>query len=151
MSRPLLLVLAFASTALAAPVPKAVKAKGKTLEGTWEATSMTMNGRDILPGNSSVWVIRGDTLVRNTRGPDGTLVPTNPDKPIEFKANPERPGELDYTDRNGGQANLWRALFEVNGDEFTISFGDLNRDRPAELKEGVGVYFYKFRRIEEKK
>jgi uncharacterized protein (TIGR03067 family) len=144
-------LLAVASAALAAPVPKAVKARGKTLEGTWEATSMTMNGRDIIQGNTSVWVIRGDTLVRNSRGPDGSLVPSNPNLPIEFKADPDRPGELDYTDRNGGQANLWRALYEVNGDEFTISFGDLNADRPAELKEGVGVYFYKFKRVEEKK
>lgn len=144
-----LAAVAAASVAGAAPVPKSVKVKA-TLEGTWEATSMTMSGRDIIQGNTTVWVIRGDTLVRHRRQPDGSLQASNPDSPIDFKVDPDKSGELDYTDRNGG-THLWRALYEVKGDEFTISFGDLNAERPTELKEGVGVYFYKFKRIEEKK
>lgn len=143
-------LLLSASVALAAPVPKAVKAK-PTLEGTWEAVSMTAGGRDIIQGNTTVWVIRGDTLVRNSRQGDGTLVPSNPNTPIEFKANPERPGEIDYNDRSGGGGgSLFRALFEVTADEFTIGFADLNAERPKELKEGL-PYFYKFKRVEDKK
>lgn len=149
MHRVAVVVLAVASVAVAAPVPKALKPK-KGLEGTWEAVSMTASGRDIIQGNTTVWVIRGDTLVRNRRQPDGTLAPQNPDTPIEFKADPARPGEIDYLDRSGGgKGSLFRALYEVTGDEFTIGFANLNAERPGELKEGL-PYYYKFKRVEDK-
>ena len=70
---------------------------------------------------------------------------------IDFVPDADRPGEVDYTDRNGFAGpggNLWRARFSVTADEFVISFGDLNGDRPAELKDGVGAYFYRFKRVE---
>jgi uncharacterized protein (TIGR03067 family) len=141
----LLALLVVASAVVAAPVPKGMKAK-PTLVGTWEATSMKMKDTDILPANSSVWVIGEGTLVRNTRQPDGTLQPS---QPIDFVPDPDRPGELDYTDRNGGgpDGNLWRALYSVTADELVISFGVMNEERPTELKEGVGQFYCKFKRV----
>lgn len=140
-------LLACLSSAVAAPVPKALKAK-PTLDGTWEATSMTCNGQNTLPGNTTVWVIKGDTLVRHRRQEDGTLNSVDASSPISLVADRDRPGEIDYTSSAGKAGTLFRARYEVTKDEFVISFGDVDGERPAELKEGVGTYFYKFKRVE---
>ena len=142
--RVLFVLLCSAAVAVAAPVPK-VKAKRFTLDGTWEATSMTSSGRDILPEHPNVWVIAGDTLVRNHREGNGTLRPH--DSSVEMKVNPDRPGEMDLVFTAGGRTGLFRTVFEVTADELTILLPHQDDPRPKELKEGAGIYLYKFKRV----
>lgn len=141
-------ILLLATTAVAAPVPKAVKAKVRSVDGTWEAVLLHSSGADFTKSTPWVWEISGETVTRHLRQPDGTLrldgtaTLTRPD--------PTRPDEMDYTLPNGDSGSLFRAVVEVNGDELTINFAELNQTRPPDMTELKSGYLYRFKRVTDK-
>jgi hypothetical protein len=140
----LALVLLVASAAVAAPVPKSLKAKPPVLEGRWQPVVMNSGGRSILSANEDLWDVRGGTISRLQKQPDGTFRPTS--TVTITIPDPTRPDEMDY--ESGGKNSVFRALIQVTADELTIRFGDLNAPRPADMTEGKDGYLYK--RVTEK-
>jgi hypothetical protein len=53
-----------------------------------------------------------------------------------------------YDPQQAGKANPGRAA--VEGDEFVVCWAGGGQPRPAELKPGPGVNYYRFRRMPEK-
>jgi uncharacterized protein (TIGR03067 family) len=141
--------LLLAGSAVAAPVPKALKPKAPPLEGRWEAVVLRSSGNDFTKSTPWVWEISGETVTRHVKNGDGTLrldgtaTLTRPD--------PDRPADMDYTLPSGnGPGSLFRAVVEVSGDELVINFAELNQARPPDMTELRSGYYYKFKRIEDK-
>ena len=139
------IVLLAAGTALAAPVPKALK-KAPVLDGRWEAVTLRASGNDFNRAEPWVWDFDGDTIARHYRQKDGTLRPdgsaslTRPDA--------KQPNEVDYLLPSGNQPTLFRARIEVSGDELVINFANVNDPRPPDMTELKNGYHYRFKRVE---
>lgn len=148
MLRALAALALTASAALAAPVPKSVKAKGPAVDGRWEAVLLKSSGNDFTKSRPWVWVIEGEAVTRYHPQADGTLQLDGP----ATLARPEdaRPDEFDYHLPSGGQSVLFRARVEVKGDELVINFAEVNDPRPADMTELTRGYFYRFKRVKEK-
>lgn len=134
-----------ASLAVAAPVPKSIKAKA-TLDGRWEAVLMHGHQQDIIQGNQTIWDFSGEKVTRSVKQPDGTVQPvltltvTTPD--------PSKPDEIDYG--SGQNEALFRARITLTADELIIRFADHNAPRPADMTEGTDGYYYCFKRVKDK-
>lgn len=149
MSRVAVVTLLAAAVVAAAPVPKALKPKVPLLDGRWEAVVLRSSGSDFTKSTPWVWDIKGETVTRHMKNGDGTLrldgtaTLTRPD--------PDRPADMDYTLPGGNGGSLFRAVVEVVGDELVINFAELNQPRPHDMTELKSGYYYKFKRVEEKK
>jgi uncharacterized protein (TIGR03067 family) len=136
---------------VAAPVPKALKAKAPNLDGKWQAVEMLSNGDDMLPNNPWAWEIRGDAVtIFNIRG-DGSLQPNDPTTKTTFsRPDTAGPDELDYTRDDGTVRRLFRGRVRLTGDELVLCFGEVDGPRVTELKPGKTTYYYRFQRMTEK-
>lgn len=108
--RSLVLLLACAAVAVAAPVPKAVKKKGDAdlIVGEWVDS----------PGAQSVWLFRED-------GTAGVGDPVNPACKAVYKIDPNQtPKHLDWS-QDGGRT-WYLGVYELDGDSLKISFGGGN-------------------------
>lgn len=148
MTRGVVLLLVVAGTALAAPVPKALK-KAPTLNGVWEATTLRSSGNDFLNANNLwVWEFDGENVTRRYRQKDGTF---RPDGPATIaRPDPAKPSEIDYHLPSGNQTVMFRARIEVTADELVINFAETNDPRPPDMTELKRGYFYRFKRVEAK-
>jgi hypothetical protein len=149
MPRALVVLLAAAvSAAVAAPVPKSLK-KPLTLEGRWEAVTMTQGGIDVSRSNPNVWDIREDSLTRYYREPDGSLRADLATVTITWP-DPSRRDEIDYTVNYTASTALFRARIKLTADEVVVRFAEMDAARPAELTDGKDGWYYVFRRVREK-
>ncbi len=137
-----------AGVAVAAPVPKSLK-KSLTLEGRWEAVTMKKGGADVSRSNPTVWDIRGDTVTRSFREPDGTLRADATTATISWPDTTRR-DEIDYTLNNGAMKSLFRARVKLTADEVVIRFAELDAPCPADLSEGQEGWYYVYRRVNDK-
>jgi uncharacterized protein (TIGR03067 family) len=144
MSRALVVLLLVASAGVAAPVPKSLK-KSLTLEGRWQAVTMTQGGADVSRANPTVWDVRGDTVTRSFREPDGTLRADTTTATISWP-DAARRDEIDYTLNYPGAKSLFRARLKLTADELVIRFADQDSPRPADLTDGRDGWYYVYRR-----
>jgi hypothetical protein len=147
--RAVVLLLAAATVAVAAPVPKALK-KRDTLDGVWVTTERFI-GRQDRTKEPWVWEIKGEQLRTFSLNADQTLAPNTVDGLTLFPPDPKRPDELDFLHVVGTSKNLWRGRMTWDGAEFVICFGEIDKERPAEVTNGPAVYsYYRFKRMPEK-
>jgi hypothetical protein len=141
------LVLLTASAALAAPVPKALKAKTFALDGVWVTAERVKNGQVIT--DPWVWQINGETLTPCYLNPDRTLQPTYPRTAVMTftRPDPDKPDEFDYQFKDAGSSYHYRGRVEWDGDEWVFCFGEAGAARPAEVKAGKDVNYYRFKRL----
>jgi hypothetical protein len=138
-------VLVLAATAVAAPVPKALK-KQPTLDGRWEAVALRSSGSDFLKNTPWVWDFDGEKVTRHLKQGDGSL---RADGPATLtRPDESRPDEVDYILPSGNSSVLFRARIEVTADELVINFAEANATRPPDMTELKQGYYYKFKRVE---
>jgi uncharacterized protein (TIGR03067 family) len=139
-------LLLAAGVCSAAPVPKSLK-KQVTMDGRWEAVLMRNGGSDVSKSNPTVWDVRGDTITRSYRQPDGTLQ-ADTYSAVITRPDTSRPDEIDYTLVQGQSKSLFRAVVKVTAEELTVRFAELNAPRPTDVTEGTDGWYYVFRRVE---
>ncbi len=133
---------------VAAPVPRSLK-QPPTLDGRWEAVTMTQGGTDVSRSNPTVWDIRGDTVTRYYRESDGSLRADSATATITWPDSARR-DEIDYTVNNGATKALFRARLKLTADEVVVRFADLDAPRPADLTDGKDGWYYVYRRVRDK-
>lgn len=151
MARPLFALLLLPLLAVAAPVPKSIKAK-PNLDGRWVTTERTIGRRD-MTDVPWVWEINGEELRNFVLADDNRLIPTQPDDTkITLSApDPSRPNELDYTYASGRGKGVLRGRMAWDGDEFVICFEAEGKERPAEVKRDPTLdSYYRFKRMADK-
>lgn len=151
MVRHLLLVaITFPAVAVAAPVPKGLKAK--SLDGTWEVVEWQSRGNKVKPNYTTRWTIDGDKLsIVRTANP-GAIVrdPINPPTYSLVKPDPAKPAEVNYTITydTGARTRTYPGRLEVEGDTMRFCYEPRNDgDRPAECKPTETNVYYEFRRV----
>ncbi|MCU0704312.1 MAG: hypothetical protein MUF18_10090 [Fimbriiglobus sp.] len=142
--RTLLALLVFAFPLLAAPVPKALKAKPVSIDGDWRWETQEANGQ-VSPapkGDYLLWRVAGDTmtLIRESGGPEGVYTCR-----FVSEERPDSPRTFEYkVDRNGYHR---RGVCELDGDTLRVAFGDNSNIPPAEVKSGPKTSLYVFKRV----
>jgi hypothetical protein len=144
------LLLVAGVTALAAPVPKTLKAKTFDLTGKWVTAERVNNGQVVT--DPWVWQISGETLTPCYLNPDDTLRPTYPSTAVMTfsRPDPAKPDEFDYQFNDAGSRYHYRGRVAWEGDEWVFCFGQPGADRPAEVKAGKDVTYYRFKRLADK-
>ncbi len=148
--RVLLVTACVAAVAIAAPVPKAVKAKAPSLDGRWECVELNANDADVTKGNPWVWDIDGEKLTIHRRD-NGQLRPNEANMTTRLVCtDPAKPEEIDYIrDGNNGKS-VFKGRFVIDGDKLTVCYDTNGGDRPTELKAGIRVHYVRFTRAVEK-
>ncbi len=153
--RPLFTLLLFALPLAAAPVPKALKMTGVSLDGKWEAVEYYYNGKIVFNNVAVTWVIDGEKLSIDQVARGGGQVGGAADvsyalvRPDGGAAN-----ALDYTNTYTGTSIPKRTtpgVFEMEGDSLKYCFaGAVNGERPTECKPALGTGMYVFKRADAK-
>lgn len=158
MFRLTLLAAAFVSAAaLAAPVPKDLKKKTVSLDGTWEVTEWFSSGNKVNSSYTLRWVIDGQNLTierSNLKG--GGAILARPATATYSLVKPDggAANALDYTITYTNGVNPPRTLpgvVEADGD--TLKFcmtTTANGERPAECKPVQGTTMYVFKKVDPK-
>lgn len=126
--------------ALAAPVPKVVKAKpdAERFAGTWDALDAGKDGKP-KPGGGYQWTFDADlTMWSKSTGAS--------DKGTQWaiQIDPEKsPKEIDLT--HFGTA--YKGIYEFDGDDIRIAYAT---QRPAGFDASQGVYHTLLRRVADK-
>jgi uncharacterized protein (TIGR03067 family) len=145
-------VLLLASAAVAAPVPKGMKAKPPTMDGKWELVEQNHQNRDEPTFSKWMWVIDGEAL--SFCRPDGQGVYQPSETNLQATIVPisgGKAGEMDYTLAGNGQPTLYRTLVELDGDELRVCFENTNNaKRPTEVKPDSRILYFRFKRVTEK-
>ena len=145
MTRRIVVLLLLASAGVAAPVPKSLK-KPPSLDGRWEAVTMKKGEADVSRSNPTVWDIRGDTVTRYYREPDGSLRADRATATISWPDSSRR-DEIDYTLNSGATKSLFRARIKLSGDEVVVRFAEQDAPCPTDLTEGEDGWYYVYRRV----
>jgi uncharacterized protein (TIGR03067 family) len=138
------------AVALAAPVPKALKAKSM-LDGRWQTVERFVLGEDVSATQAMEWVVEGDQLTLYDRQSDGRVTLAAPDATVTL--TPPKaggPNELDFLFVEGDRRQLFKGRAEWDGEEVMISFGQPDADRPDEVKSTPAVYHYRLKRVKDK-
>jgi uncharacterized protein (TIGR03067 family) len=147
-----LVAVALGSSAVAAPVPKAVK-KQSPLDGTWEVVEWYSNGNKVNAAATTIrWTIDGENLtidrLANNRG---VIIRKAANPPVYtlVKAEGEGKNAVDYTiTYNGGARTVtYPGLFETDGDDLKFCYGLQGKSRPAECKAEETNVLYVFKRV----
>lgn len=143
-----LAVIVLASAAVAAPVPKSVKAKSPDFTGTWEIVELRSGLQDVTALNPKVWVIEGNVITSYHRNKlDGKLNPWEPNMTLTLE-RPEGGGvdDIDYV-RVGPNDNMrLKGVVRVTDDELTICYC-FGGDRPTEVKASEKVSVERYKRV----
>jgi uncharacterized protein (TIGR03067 family) len=146
----LLALLLLASAAVAAPVPKAVKAKAPPLDGRWECVELNANNSDATKSNPWVWDIDGEKLTIHRRI-NGELRPNEQNMATSLTwPDPAKPEEVDYIRTGRNSKQVFKGRFVVDGDKLTICYATDGGDRPTEMKIDQRYHYVRFTRAVEK-
>jgi uncharacterized protein (TIGR03067 family) len=140
MRTALLCSLAVALTAVAAPVPKALKKPddAKLLQGQW--ASVTLDGGGGHKPDTSYWLI-----VEGNKMWMGSGTPTKRSTEYTFTLDPSQsPKHLNLSSQGGGQQN-W--IYEVDGDTLTWCHPAGGNDRPTGMKSAKPYYCTVWKRV----
>lgn len=143
---PLAALLVFVLPAVAAPVPKALKAK-PTMDGVWEWVEFSGNNGTIRYAilKPSYWRIEGDRISTAKRTvEDVKLDPLLGSLQIRDE---KRPNLRTFQNSGGGS---FPAVVELDGDTLRWCFASDGTTPITECKPQPGVYFYVFERVKEK-
>jgi uncharacterized protein (TIGR03067 family) len=152
MVRFVIIVTAFVSvTAVAAPVPKALKKPAVTIEGSWRMQSQESGGQPTPPnkGDYNLWVVDGGTMTlirEDNAGKEGVY-------PCRFTSETNGDGVRTFeykVDQNGYHR---RGVCELDGDTLRVAFGTDSKTPPKAVKGegGSGVTLYTFQRVTDSK
>ena len=145
-----------ASVAVAAPVPKDLKKKEVSLNGSWEVVEWHSNGNKVNSTVAMKWVIDGQTLTIERQNKGGGLIgkPANISYTL-VKPDGGAPNALDYTINYANGLNPCRSMpgvFEVDGDSLKFCYASLvNGERPAKCEPAQGTVLYVFKRVDASK
>ena len=133
-SAPFALLLALATSASAAPVPKEVKAAASTV-GTWQIVGLDPeNPARRIPSNQ-YWIIDAECGVIFCQSPS----PPRGAKPTEiFKFDPKT-GYVDHNLVAGKQRTLF-GLYELKDDLLTICLETSGTTRPSAFEESADIW-----------
>jgi hypothetical protein len=149
MARIALVFVLSVGAAFAAPVPKALKKAPPNFDGKWELVRQNNNDREVQQISPWVWEIDGETLHRHWGNGNGRF--NREEKNCWFvRPAGATADEMDYipgSDRNG-PSSPGRATIEDG--EFVVCWSDARSPRPAEIKPGPGVNYYRFKRMPDK-
>jgi uncharacterized protein (TIGR03067 family) len=149
MVRIALVAIFLSGVAVAAPVPKAVKAKAPAFDGVWELVQQNNNNSEVPKISPWKWEIAGEELYRHWGNGDGTFRRETQNCWL-VRPKDGGPDDVDYVTGHDRQSATYTARAVVEGDEMTVCWTDGNRGRPADLKPGPGVNYYRFKRVSDK-
>jgi uncharacterized protein (TIGR03067 family) len=145
VTRAALLALALTTAAVAAPVPKPLKAKPVSLNGEWEMVSEERDGTADVPRSSRYksWrVSDGELVLMAEPGPQRD--PVYRAKLTSEPGEGGRPWTFEYVGENGYHR---RGVCELDGDTLKVSFAKDPKARPEKLTSEAGGYLYTFKRV----
>lgn len=139
MVRPLLALLLVPALAVAAPVPKALKAKGSPLDGWWRKLVPEREDGP-LEETDLIWEIRGEEMfIWHDGEAEG--------RPSTYRLVPPADGgagQIDFVPNpGGGITHTSLGLFALDGDMLTICVA---APRPTGVGAGNGRRVFPFRR-----
>jgi hypothetical protein len=142
----LLFLLLSAVPALAAPVPKALKAKATT-DGIWEWVGF--NGHDgrinyAIP-KPSYKRIAGDRISGFKRSPADL---TDESLAHHIRVRDDQQPNLRTYDIDGAK---YSAVVELDGDTLRLAYATDPQQAITECKPAAGVYYYEFKRVKDEK
>lgn len=138
----LLFTFAVVGVAASAPVPKHLKKKPASPDGTWRLTEFWSNGQQgKVDGMVPVWVLEGEVFYIGTKQESNFwhLVTPDPDKPTQRKFG-------------AGRANTptMPAAVEVDGDTLRFCYNGDPKATLTECKPAANVCYYVFTRVPDK-
>ena len=144
----LVVLLAVAGSGVAAPVPKALKAKPATLDGEWELTGEERDGNANAKRSSRYnrWQITGNVLV--------LMADPSPQRDPLYRATLDSkpadgvPRTFEYTGENGYHR---RGVCEVDGDTLRVGFVPQGKEIPDNLELKNGLTVYELKRLKDDK
>lgn len=142
MIRILFALIASASLAAAAPIPKESK-KTKTLDGVWELKSMEVFGKPGGTPSAQRWKFAdGNIVIENTFNAGIQARP-----PIGFVTDDTAaPKSLDY---NTAAPTPRPAVYEVKDDTLKLVMNFRGNERPKSLASDDSTAVYVFQRVKE--
>jgi uncharacterized protein (TIGR03067 family) len=148
-------VVAFASAAVAAPVPKSIKKPAPTLDGTWEVVEYHSNGRKVNSAVTTRWVIDGQTLTieRVNKGGGAMIKAAATIAYSLVKPEGGADNALDYTiTYNNGVTppRINPGVTEVDGDTLKFCYSLAGGERPKDCTPAQGNMVYVFKRVDTK-
>ena len=146
MIRPVLLAVLFATTAVAAPVPKEIRTAPSHV-GRWQRVERDPNGLAKFVRTGQTWIVNADCDVafheQDYRGPVGT--------PTERLAFDPKTGQVDQS-RAGGGGPIRTGRYKIEGDLLTINLNNVSgAPRPEGFTPGNGSTLWLLRRVEDSK
>jgi uncharacterized protein (TIGR03067 family) len=140
--KPLAVLLLFAASLPAAPIPKSLKKQRLNLDGVWEAQSVHVGLQPYAFQKEQPWTIHGDLLTfdwNNTAGKEYRLLLANSD---QYRA-------LDWIVTEGTTKRIYLGIDELDGDtwRFCVNMSPDNTKRPTKLEQHNDVYLYTFKRV----
>lgn len=145
--RPLVVTLLLAFPAVAAPVPKALKAKA-TMDGVWEWVEF--NGNDgkmqYAIKKPTYWRIEGDRI--SVSKPSLEEVRAAELKNTIRVRDEQQPHLRTYD--TGIVGTTYSAVMELDGDTLRWCFAIDSKQTVTECKPAGGVYYYVFQRVKDK-
>ena len=148
-----LAVTLLASAVTAAPVPKDLKKKDVSLDGTWEVVEWHSNGNKVTSTIAMKWVIDGQhlTIDRQNKGGVALARPANVSYTL-VKPEGAASNALDYTINYANGVTPSRAMpgvIEADGDTLKFCYASAaNGERPTECKAAQGTVLYVFKRVD---
>lgn len=148
VSRTLLALLLAGSISDGAPVPKEFRAKPPTLDGRWRIVEWIACGLDLSNQLPMEWEVRGATLSMFERSEKGTFdIPMIVGDPALSRPGGGGADEIDFVTDTGDIRRLMKGRVAWVGGELLLAFGEVGEERPAEVKAGPAVYFYRLKRV----
>ena len=144
MVRCIVMMFVWASTLLAAPIPKEIKNVNdhRDILGTWQMVRHSNNGMKPTDVSDVAWVFEenGKAFILH--------LSTGFRAPMTYSIDPTtEPKRMDWS--NGGNRP---AIYKLEGDKLiTASTMKVNGTRPMEFKDANNVYHTEFRRVSEPK
>ena len=132
--------LALLSLALAAPVPRALKASDATvIVGEWELVKGTYSGQPFESADGTKWTLNADGTAVRDRPKQGRAT-------AKYKLDPAAdPKTFDWDTDEGNQ---FLGVYELDGDTFKVCLR-ADAARPTKLTDTQGSYVFEFKRTKE--
>ena len=140
--KPFVVLLLFAASLFAAPIPKSLKKKGLNLNGVWKSESVFV-GNINYNSTSLIWTMDGPTMTFERDN-------TNANKQYGLLlADSDKHRALDWIVTEGTTKHIYLGIDELDGEtwKFCANMSPENTTRPTKLEQNKDVYFYTFKRV----
>jgi uncharacterized protein (TIGR03067 family) len=140
-----LLTILAAACLLPAAVAQDAKTDRDQLQGNWEMTAMTIDGREAPAEKTKAYRLR-------VRDDEYVVHETDSKRELKFKIDPSQtPKAMDLTYQSGeNKGRVNRAIYRLDGDTLTMCrHRQADQDRPAEFesKPGSGLVLTVWKRV----